>query len=390
MGKLKVGYNGIDRDGDSFTVVRKRKGFRDVLYHNGAAAGSVIKWMGVESLVPANDNISAEIGDVAFSSEGWVPKVGDRVRYVGNRGLNAKWGALATVDGEFDGTYMSVAWVRDGRDNGQNDGKYYPEGFEPAPLTIEAGKFYRTRDGRKVGPMRSGHLYGGRPFEGLVDGVFNVSYWQDGREWEKEESQSDLVAEWVEPTAWQSATEEPEAIVAEPKFKVGDVVDYGSVDTSWNGTVITKVEPKPDGQHYYEGTDRTQRLGGFIESELRPAEPAAPPAKFKVGDRVVVIKLANGWADGGSGHKKPLGFEATLTKFTEMKFWRTDKGVDFYPHEIALAPENTLPIGSTVTFTATGRLSAINENGHYQVTFPGLAPGQNSFALPDKYVSPAN
>ncbi|WP_340584033.1 hypothetical protein [Brucella pseudintermedia] len=70
--------------------------------------------------------------------------------------------------------------------------------LEPAPLTIETGKFYRTRDGHKVGPMRR-----------YNDGWLNESddhgrMWRDDGMRYYEESRgggSDLVAEWLDAPA---------------------------------------------------------------------------------------------------------------------------------------------------------------------------------------------
>jgi len=80
MGKLKIGYRGLDTDGDEFTVVAKAgKGYRDVQYHTGiAAVGIVTERMGNDYLLGggpvANDNasISPEISGKAYSGDGAV------------------------------------------------------------------------------------------------------------------------------------------------------------------------------------------------------------------------------------------------------------------------------------------------------------------------------
>ncbi|WP_435657240.1 ribosomal protein L7/L12 [Brucella pituitosa] len=63
--------------------------------------------------------------------------------------------------------------------------------LKPVSFKIEAGKYYRTRDGRKVGPVRSEGLYWGAP-------EVNDSYYDDGRQWRAYESHHDLIAEWVD------------------------------------------------------------------------------------------------------------------------------------------------------------------------------------------------
>lgn len=69
----------------------------------------------------------------------------------------------------------------------------------PRPLTIEAGKYYRTRDGQKVGPMKFiGHnipwSWGGW----LESATATYSFGVHGR-WDiTEESNLDLIAEWTD------------------------------------------------------------------------------------------------------------------------------------------------------------------------------------------------
>lgn len=77
---------------------------------------------------------------------------------------------------------------------GRGSAKHYE-----SKLQIEAGKFYRTRGGRKVGPIViDQRTTDGQPASGLdhTDGMtedwgLDGSYWLD-----REESEHDLVAEW--------------------------------------------------------------------------------------------------------------------------------------------------------------------------------------------------
>lgn len=77
-------------------------------------------------------------------------------------------------------------------------------------IKLEVGKYYKTRDGRKVGPMGpeegSEHL-GLRAMPTLTDFPDRRMWWNNGRANASRESAEDLIAEW-----------------AEPKFKVGDRV----------------------------------------------------------------------------------------------------------------------------------------------------------------------
>lgn len=81
------------------------------------------------------------------------------------------------------------------------------------PLTIEAGKYYRTRDGRKVGPMKKWHLGGWAtnnncPFKGGLWG-------DDGTAWFKGMKDSPvLIAEWVDEPQTEPTLIKTPSIVA--------------------------------------------------------------------------------------------------------------------------------------------------------------------------------
>jgi hypothetical protein len=70
-------------------------------------------------------------------------------------------------------------------------------------MRIEEGKYYRTRDGRKVGPMVGGYFHEGRSFFSYDD---VCSYWGDGIEYRTEESGNDLVALWTEHSPIRTET----------------------------------------------------------------------------------------------------------------------------------------------------------------------------------------
>lgn len=138
-------------------------------------------------------------------------KVGDRVKLIfsgayngnGDCGKTGEHGTVVRYE-EYDDTYKvkfdesGCWWAKAGNLN-----------LLPATLTIEAGRYYKTRDGRKVGPMRSdakGWLYT------HIDGIAR-SFRVDGGK-HQSDSNLDLVAEWQEPATNDNA----------PKFKVGDLV----------------------------------------------------------------------------------------------------------------------------------------------------------------------
>jgi hypothetical protein len=314
MGKFSIGKFVLDGDDDRGEIIGKDGNFRTVKYPGGDAVRWHKRW-----LRPADDaaEVCPEKGKSEYSgaSKGtWVPKVGDRVR-------GKQLGEDYNVEAVNSGGTIDVSCIS--RVTGET--LHYPgnriELFEPIdpPLTITVGKSYRTRDGRKVGPMEDrtgyfaadGYHYNASGlcgYDGVVQGP--RPQWRVDR---------DVVAEWVEATLF-----------------IGD-------------------EPV---------------------AEVTSIAVCAP--KFKVGDRVREI-----------GYPEATGVVETVRKNEIEIKWDVGAWGWWPPDDFELVTP-TPPIGSTVTFTATGRLSAINENGHYQVTFPGLAPAQNSFALPAQYVTPAN
>lgn len=155
----------------------------------------------------------------------WVPAVGDKV----------VWREVFASDMYTKG---KVYEIRDGR-NGYfflTDDKRHAESgnhqwnagavalhFDRAqPLKIEAGRCYKTRDGRKVGPMRK---YDGDSWKERGGRYL----WRDNGERYFESDRggaTDLIAEWIDEPAAQP-TEAPTASndnAAPAKFKVGDRV----------------------------------------------------------------------------------------------------------------------------------------------------------------------
>lgn len=158
----------------------------------------------------------------ATSFEPWQPRVGERVRFTDK--VPSFW-FFGPAKEHKDGVIKSLNsegyrfCVKTGDAIGHVNIEHIepiitaatPE--EPATLKIEAGKFYKTRDGRKVGPMTyaGGNIYAADGKQWRRDGY----YWNGvgGHE------QNDLIAEWTdEPPA------KPSNDNAQPKFKVGERV----------------------------------------------------------------------------------------------------------------------------------------------------------------------
>jgi hypothetical protein len=153
----------------------------------------------------------------------WEPKVGDRVRVV----KHCNWhgatipmqlavGSEHTIEKET--AQLEERGIKTYLLSGGENNFYTAQNLElvtpPATITIEAGRYYKTRDGRKVGPTtKSGDwcqaVYAFRIGDWYVrkDGVVNLGFALS--------PESDLVAEWVEPV---------KPAVPAAKFKVGDRV----------------------------------------------------------------------------------------------------------------------------------------------------------------------
>ena len=446
MGKFGIGARVRNAEGTICEVVGKpKKGVREIRLMGGHWDGAIY-WADKSTLEPANDNagtpsISAGTSENAYFADAptwvsgqfatttggetvaveggvdadghvsirydngqkarlpaswlspWVPKVGDRVRVA--RHCNWRGESLpmhAPVGSEHDVTEMRSYFDDKGVAtfllSGGGHNFYTALNVEPvvAPATtalaIEAGKFYRTRDGRKA-TVETDDKEDNFPLRGTLDGREEVwgrdgAWWIGGATHDK-----DLVAEWVEPQSAEVAV--AEATATPRKFKVGDVVNYiaGKAQGNWQGVTITEV----DGPIYIAICPKAGR-GGFYDDWI---EPAAPPAKFKVGDRVVIARNSRGhdWLGKYIGLVSAISAEdGTLSNpgwsLQGHSYWWPSADLDLAPD----AP--SIPVGATVTFTATGRLSAYTTDGHAQIVFPGLTPGQNSFALPAKFVTLAN
>jgi hypothetical protein len=76
-------------------------------------------------------------------------------------------------------------------------------------MKIEVGKYYRTRDGRKVGPLERG-IYGWA----RIGDVNRFDWYDDGFcRADHEERPNDIIAEWTDatPNEWRIVTEQPNA-----------------------------------------------------------------------------------------------------------------------------------------------------------------------------------
>jgi hypothetical protein len=162
-------------------------------------------------------------GMFAKRFEPWQPRVGERVKvtYPGWEG-----------EGEVTAEYahgITLVTLSSGKRSGEEGGFVLRDiepvitaaaTEQPATLKIEAGKFYKTRDGRKVGPA---FIVGICAVFGNDSNHAGAVWADDGRSSHRGDKLSlkdnDIIAEWIdEPVA------KPSNDNAQPKFKVGDRV----------------------------------------------------------------------------------------------------------------------------------------------------------------------
>jgi len=177
-------------------------------------------------------------------------KVGDRVRATDKSG-GLIVGETYTVSSYASSTAIG-RWVNlEGRrSNYSNDGSFLESSFEPA-LKIEAGKYYRTRDGRKVGPIeawRFGGWHSDRAEHPLNGGV----WLDDGTaKYAGAKDSPDLIAEWVDEPVKAAAPGAQPAIVAliengQPKPSVTPFVHANETLAAKEATRLAGIHKGPE------------------------------------------------------------------------------------------------------------------------------------------------
>jgi len=141
-------------------------------------------------------------------------KVGDRVRAI-DKIVGLIIGETYTVSSYASSTRIG-RWVNlEGRrSNYSSDGSFLESSFELAHLKIEAGKYYRTRDGRKVGPMEVWCLGGWH--SDRAEHPLNGGVWLDDgtAKYAGAKDSPDLIAEWIDEPVKVAAPVAKPAIVA--------------------------------------------------------------------------------------------------------------------------------------------------------------------------------
>jgi len=302
--------------------------------------------------------------EVVADATTWVPKVGDRVNWT-------------RVRGEFDGSVIEStdAFPFDFvlRATSGSDTLAYARELEPAPLTIEAGKFYRTRDGRKVGPVVEAQG-AGEPWPTKT---------ADGKLWFRanghscpgvaadHRDQDDLVAEWADEPAVAPATAAKAWAITDAK--PGERV----LCVSWSGKLFTSGKTYAvagDGK-IVDNEGVTRHSGGLL-GEWRLA------TKFQPGDRVIA-KDGSAWsfAEGKTytvitnedGFVTALNDNGVSDRWGEQHFELAPPAVSTE----APANDNKLTVGNKVVLTAPARITGFDKQNAMVVLETG-----GSFVLP--------
>lgn len=393
MGRYGIGARVRDKEGDLAEVIGKpEKGYRDVRIIGGKYDGmtywapkSELTPIAVDTAEPAS--CCAEKGEVAFA-------VGDRVvaserKY--EAGAFVGW--VAAIDGCYDIAFDD-GWTGghcgDARDVSENH--WWCDAEQLRHFTLEAGKFYRTRDGRKVGPMeyRGGYFSdpaaSGTPGHYAVNGI---SAFVGELPASKGRERYDIVAEWVGPaaTADQAAPwadfdhwDAPPA-----KIVVEDVTDpvfsfiVGDLAKTRNGVTVKIIEidqsnaypiahDRGEGGYHACSPNGKSCIGEDEWDIVTAVTTAEPKPKFKVGDRVVFRKYMNGEDCFGTAIEVRDG----VVFANDWSVGSADGALSEDRLELVTAPP--LMIGHAVT--AQGYISGAN-GSNFSVVF-----GDRSYDLP--------
>jgi len=111
------------------------------------------------------------------------------------------------------------------------------EEVEKEVLKIEAGKYYKTRDGRKVGPTRA---------SGPYFYVGEMTYYYDGRRCRSHETADDIISEWQDETPSPIRTVTRREIVpgVYGRIKITGTYQGNRVTMDWDrNDIITAAVP---------------------------------------------------------------------------------------------------------------------------------------------------
>ncbi|MBB2819039.1 UNVERIFIED_ORG: hypothetical protein GGD59_002284 [Rhizobium esperanzae] len=209
----------------------------------------------------------------------WQPKVGDRVRW---RELFVSKMYTKGKVYEIKGAAGAHMLLTDDDRNSISGSHHWGIAevaihFDHVPaITIEAGKFYKTRDGRKVGPVTVDE------FKIVSSPEFRNHWYDNGLSYlDGTQSDTDLIAEWVDEPAAPASNDN----AAPAKFKVGDRVFAKFAEISGNGTII-RVDDHDEIMPYLVDIDGETSVWCYAEDvagQLAPTKPTAIVALIEDG-----------------------------------------------------------------------------------------------------------
>jgi hypothetical protein len=162
-------------------------------------------------------------------------------------------------------------------------------------MELEVGKFYMTRDGRKVGPA-SMEAY---PFKVPGEGGVVLSFTEDGRWSENGESRHDLVEEWKdEPKLWQDMTNEEKGALLLAYHEGKQIQMYFDAEREWEDV---DSQWAPNRAYRVKPVSTTVSIFGYIEL-LGDNGCWAEWAEDADGQYVITIELENGKPVGVTIH----------------------------------------------------------------------------------------
>ncbi len=142
-------------------------------------------------------------------------KVGDRVRLTANEGDGRYSGSIGVIE-KINNNYARVLFDAPFTGWGETGRNWHAQlsDLVAAPLKIEAGQYYRTRDGRKVGPMEA-WCFGGWHSD-RAEHPLNGGVWLDDgtAKYAGAKDSPDLIAEWIDEPVKVAAPVAKPAIVA--------------------------------------------------------------------------------------------------------------------------------------------------------------------------------
>lgn len=141
-------------------------------------------------------------------------------------------------------------------------------------MRIEAGKYYRTRDGRKVGPITFRGNLAGAPGFGLGTWYVNDGY--AGRASTIAETKDDLVAEWIDEAAdaaeAQITPTNDNGPIRTRRVIVPGV--YGIVRVFKDGAVFVDAMPAPSPASLRKAAHLFNQIAEVLEEQAGQANAA--------------------------------------------------------------------------------------------------------------------